>query len=201
MDFMEHRVRLHSKRLLISVILLGGIGACQQIQPQSPLVVLATDARFQQRNGLIYLQDSLFSGEVIAFYPHTKDSLYRHGFLSGKEHGLWKEYYPGNRLMESRYFERGSKEGNYLAYWENGVVRLNYHFLHDEYEGICEEWNEQGRLIRRMHYQRGREEGMQQQFYDDGSIRSNYLIKDGRRFGLLGTKNCVNVSDTLFQHP
>ena len=28
--------------------------------------------------------------------------------------------------------------------------------------------------------------------------KSNYFIKNDRRYGLLGTKNCENVSDSIF---
>ena len=31
----------------------------------------------------------------------------------------------------------------------------------------------------------------------DKKNKSNYIIKNNRRYGLLGTKNCVNVSDDL----
>ena len=81
-----------------------------------------------------------------------------------------------------------------MGRWE---LQSSFLFKDDEYEGECSEWNEKGILIRRMHYARGHESGAQQQWYDDGSIRSNYVIIKGRRFGLLGTKNCVNVSDSL----
>jgi antitoxin component YwqK of YwqJK toxin-antitoxin module len=48
-----------------------------------------------------------------------------------------------------------------------------------------------------MNYEAGIEVGQQRQWYDDGSVRSNYVMKNGRRFGLLGTKNCINVKDSL----
>jgi len=83
------------------------------------------------------------------------------------------------------------------TWWEDGQLQSSFLFKDDEYEGECSEWNDKGILIRRMHYARGHESGAQQQWYDDGSIRSNYVIIKGRRFGLLGTKNCVNVSDSL----
>jgi antitoxin component YwqK of YwqJK toxin-antitoxin module len=50
-----------------------------------------------------------------------------------------------------------------------------------------------------MNYVMGHESGAQQQFYTDGKIKANYTIIDGRRYGLLGTKNCVNVSDSIFK--
>jgi antitoxin component YwqK of YwqJK toxin-antitoxin module len=50
-----------------------------------------------------------------------------------------------------------------------------------------------------MHYKKGYEEGLQQFYYDNGKVKANYFMKAGRRYGLLGTKNCVNVSDSIFK--
>ena len=47
-----------------------------------------------------------------------------------------------------------------------------------------------------MNYYNGKEQGSQKVWYNNGKIKSNYVVKDGRRYGLLGTKNCTNVKDT-----
>ena len=99
--------------------------------------------------------------------------------------------------MEKRYFNKGVKVGVMKNWWENGQLQSEYHFNNGEYDGTCREWNFGGVLIREMNYENGYEKGSQKQWYDNGSYRSNYVIRDGRRYGLLGTKNCVNVSDSL----
>jgi antitoxin component YwqK of YwqJK toxin-antitoxin module len=48
------------------------------------------------------------------------------------------------------------------------------------------------------HFKDGQEEGSQKLWYDNGKIRANYVIIKGKRYGLLGTKNCKNVSDSIF---
>ena len=48
-----------------------------------------------------------------------------------------------------------------------------------------------------MNYIKGKEVGRQQLWYDDGGVRSNYVMLNNRRYGLLGTKNCVNISDEI----
>ena len=78
-------------------------------------------------------------------------------------------------------------------------MQQHYLFSNDEYEGTCREWNEAGRLVKEMNYKAGYEAGSQRSWYDNGRIRANYVIEDGRRYGLLGTKNCVNVSDSIFK--
>lgn len=133
----------------------------------------------------------------VLFSPGTRDTLAVRQFCEGKEHGRWVKYYATHQLMEERYFENGVKVDTLRIWWDNGVLQAQYPFNNGEYEGECAEWNREGKMIRRMHYKQGHEVGLQQQWYDDGSLRSNYIMQDGRRFGLLGTKNCINVSMRL----
>ena len=55
-----------------------------------------------------------------------------------------------------------------------------------------------GKLIEELNYLYGYENGSQKVWYLNGKIKSNYVIKNSRRFGLLGTKNCVNTSEEVF---
>ena len=48
-----------------------------------------------------------------------------------------------------------------------------------------------------MSYYKGYESGGQKVWYPNGLIKSNYIMKNGRRYGLLGTKNCINVKDSI----
>ena len=84
-----------------------------------------------------------------------------------------------------------------MRYWPDGKLIFEYHLKNDLYEGPSRSWNQEGRLIQKMNYVAGREIGRQQLWYDDGGVRSNYVIRNNRRYGLLGTKNCVNVSDEI----
>lgn len=54
--------------------------------------------------------------------------------------------------------------------------------------------------MKEMNYKKGFEEGSQKMFYDNGKVKVNYIMINGRRYGLLGTKNCVNVSDSVFKN-
>lgn len=134
---------------------------------------------------------------TITYFPNSTDTMMVTQFLDGKEHGRWIKFYAPGQKMEERYFDKGRKVDTLRIWWENGVLQAEIPFKDDEYEGESVEWNKEGCMIRRMHYVKGHEEGAQQQWYDDGSVRSNYVIRNGRRYGLLGTKNCVNVSDSL----
>jgi hypothetical protein len=196
---MVQQVQLRNNYVIIILVCLLGCNA--QVKPinQPKLMVInGASVIFVSQNGILYLNNIVFSGTVFTLYPNGKDTATIAGYLYGKEHGVWKKFYINALLKEKRVFEYGKKAGEYIAWWENGNKQQQFIFKDDEYEGTCSEWNNKGVLIKVMNYKKGHEEGQQQQFYDNGKIRSNYFIVNGRRYGLLGTKNCVNVSDSIF---
>ena len=109
-----------------------------------------------------------------------------------------KKYYPNKQLMEYREFRNDMKNGKQISYWDNGKKRFEFNAVNDAYEGELKEWDYNGNLFHLAHYKNGQEEGAQKLWYDNGKIRANYVILNGKRYGLLGTKNCKNVSDSIF---
>jgi antitoxin component YwqK of YwqJK toxin-antitoxin module len=201
-DFMARPVQLRNKLLWLIV---GGLLGCDtgyryNYAAYSPPVLLnSSEQQAMLQNGLLIIDHQPFSGTLFTLFPGTSDTAEICRYLEGKEHGEWKKNYPSNKIREKRYYNQGQKTGEYIVWWENGRKQLQYFFEADEYEGACKEWSETGFLNKLMHYKRGHEEGHQQWWYDNGKIKANYIIKDGRRFGLLGTKNCLNVSDSIFK--
>lgn len=206
---MAHRVLLHNKWLMVFCLLFFACNASneqadiverKESESDRPVILVnQLDSNISNQNGVIYVKNHPFTGVLFTLNPSSKDTLSKQGYLNGLEHGEWRKWYPQHQLRESRFFKNGKKEGVYTIYWENGKKQLEYHFLNDEYEGICREWNEAGRLTKEMQYVKGHEEGSQKWWYDNGKIKANYVIINGRRFGLLGTKNCINVSDSIFK--
>lgn len=197
-DFMARQAQL---RTSFGLLLLALLTQCSPGQPDSVSTPLLNqdEAHCQLVNGLLYRNGRPFTGTIFSFFPATADTAEHTNYRDGREHGIWSQYYPGGRLRQQRTYDNGQKVGDYIAWWETGRKKLQYHFDRDEYEGTCREWNEKGVLIQKMNYHKGHEEGTQKLFYNDGKIRANYTIIEGRRYGLLGTKNCVNVSDSVFR--
>lgn len=156
----------------------------------------------KSKKGFLYVNDSIFSGMIYYLYPNKKDTLKIENYLNGKENGYWFQYYPNHILKEKRFFVTGKKEGEHIGFYENGYKKFHYHLKNDVYEGNNKEWtqelNKERKLTADMNYHLGQEEGTQKTWYDNGKIKANYIIKNGRRYGLLGTKNCENVSDSVF---
>lgn len=168
-----------------------------EISHEKMLSFSADNPQISFENAGVFYQGKPFSGMLFRLDSQTQDTLKIESYLKGNRHGRWVQYFPGHVLKEFRTFERGKKTGAFVQYFPTGKKQQEYHFQNDEYQGLASEWNERGVLIREMHYVAGHEEGSQKLFYDNGQIRANYVMKDGRRFGLLGTKNCVNVSARL----
>ena len=147
-----------------------------------------------------YLKGEPVNGIVYALYPN-KDTMYSVTYLNGRENGISRAYYPGNRLKELRYFKNGWKEGTHKGWYLNGRRAFVYEFKSDVFHGKFREWTSTGVLFRDMTYEEGQESGSQTVRYADGKIKSNYVIRNGVRYGLLGTKNCSNVSDSIFVNP
>lgn len=168
-----------------------------EISHEKMLSFSADNPQISFENAGVFYQGKPFSGTLFRLDSQTQDTLKIESYLKGNRHGKWVQYFPGHVLKEFRTFERGKKTGAFVQYFPTGKKQQAYYFQNDEYQGLASEWNERGVLIREMHYVAGHEEGSQKLFYDNGQIRANYVMKDGRRFGLLGTKNCVNVSSRL----
>lgn len=127
-----------------------------------------------------------------------QDTILCNGYLNGLLEGNCRKFYSNKQLTESRQYALGKKNGIQISYWPNGNKRFEFTAINDLYEGELKEWNENGQLVHFANYKSGQEEGVQKLWYDNGKIRANYIIKEGKRYGLLGTKNCVNVSDSIF---
>lgn len=173
------------------------LSKCSSDKQQRYISMNMHELNVKTKSGFTLVNENKYSGGLYNLFINSKDTSEIRHYLNGKETGRWRQYYPGHKLKDMRSFYEGKKTGNYTAWWENGMKQLDYNFLNNEYEGICREWNNEGILVREMNYHRGHEEGSQKLWYDNGKIRSNYIIASGRRFGLLGTKNCKNASDSI----
>ena len=130
------------------------------------------------------------AGDTIAIIPYK----------NGKEHGWSKYYYSKGKPKAFRLHVDGWKQGEHKAWFENDRQHFIYHFQDDKFEGNQKEWVENGQLYTDLNYKNGVEHGSQKVWYANGKIKTNYIIVNNRRYGLLGTKNCVNAVDSVFKH-
>jgi len=166
------------------------------IQRSIPAIYIeGKTASLEKIQDIVYYNTRRFDGYVYEMY-NAKDTSFVKSYLNGLEEGTHKKWYPNKQLSEERLYHNGKKEGIHKAWWDNGNMQYKYQISNDEYTGEFKEWNQDGLLIKFFHYKNGQEDGSQKLYYENGSIRSNYVIVKGRRFGLLGTKNCSNVKES-----
>mgnify|MGYP003667729378 CR=1 FL=1 len=188
-----------------TMVLLLLVCACSQNKPvvQSnpeipPIYVSKTASSISIRNDTVYENNEKYSGYLLQFQSNKVDTLSIAGYYQGLQSGLAKKWYSKNSVMEERQYLAGEKNGKQIAFWENGNKKFEFEAVKDMYQGVLKEWNQEGNLVHLANYKEGQEEGTQKLWYDNGKVRANYVIKNGKRYGLLGTKNCRNVSDSIF---
>jgi antitoxin component YwqK of YwqJK toxin-antitoxin module len=146
---------------------------------------------------VVYLKSKKYSGFIYELFANKKDSALVAAYNNGLLNGMVKKWYPNNQVMEERNYSSGKKNGKQVSYWENGNKKFEFIANKDAYEGTLQEWASDGKLIHLANYVNGQEEGTQKLWYDNGKVRANYVMKNGKRYGLLGTKNCKNVSNSI----
>lgn len=164
------------------------------------IYVLKSALNITFSNDTVFLNSIKYSGYLYEMNSISNDTLLIEGYINGLQSGISKKWYSHKKLMEIRMFNNGKKDGRQVAYWENGFKKFDFIAKEDVYEGELKEWNIDGKLIHLGNYKNGQEEGAQKLWYDNGKIRANFFIINGKRYGLLGTKNCVNVSDSIFSN-
>ncbi len=185
MAFMARQVLFLSSICLV-------LAACQSKTQVSLLKIQESDASFTRNQGQLFYKNQPFTGIQFATFV-SGDTAKIIAFDEGKEQGWSKIWHENGQLAEERYYEKGKKEGIHRAWWPDGKLRFEYHFKNDEHHGEQKDWFPDGKLAEVFHYVNGHEEGQQQMWFDDGSLKANYVVKDGRRFGLPGVKNCFSV--------
>ena len=187
-DIMERLVLLVSKFLLAI-----GLTACSSDHS----FVEKNSEELNLRKKVVEFNKAPYTGFVYDLYE-SGDTLSTEFYKNGLKHNSWKKFYPGGSLKEVRFFKNGEKEGKYEGFYVNGNKNFSFNFLNNEYHGTNSIWTKDGLLIEELNYYHGYEKGSQKTWYLDGKIKSNYVIKNNRRYGLLGTKNCVNTSEKVF---
>ncbi|MEY3444268.1 MAG: hypothetical protein RLZZ519_2549 [Bacteroidota bacterium] len=184
--------------IVAAVYLFSGCGPKARIEDPNMRQWVAFDSTaLHTRQDTLFQDQVKFSGSVIALFPTTKDTAYVMPYQAGVLHGISRKWHRSGNLMEYREYANGKKNGPQISFWETGRPRFAFVAVNDGYEGELREWDAHGRLSHLGHFVDGQESGEQKMWYENGKIRSNYVMRNGRRYGLLGTKNCENVTDSI----
>jgi antitoxin component YwqK of YwqJK toxin-antitoxin module len=105
-----------------------------------------------------------------------------------------RAYHENGALKWERSYVEGREDGPHRGWYADGRVHFEYEYKDGRLEGEAREWFPNGMRYRVFNYSQGRESGTQRMWHEDGTLRANYVVKDGRRYGLIGAKGCVGDS-------
>jgi protein SCO1/2 len=101
------------------------------------------------------------------------------------------ERYANGQVRRRAEYRDGKLDGTVRQWYENGSVMLVHRYRAGLSDGTQRQWYPNGQLWTSFHHHEGHELGQQQMWNPDGTIRSNYVIRDGRRYGLVGATGCT----------
>lgn len=158
--------------------------------PLATITVERDDARLSLENGVLYGDGEPFTGRVVERYPDGSVetmTLYEHGVREGTA----VSFFATGALRWERTYASGREEGVHRGWYDDGKPHFWYPYADGLLEGNALEWFPDGSLYRDFNYVRGHEEGSQRMWHEDGTVRANYVVRDGRRYGLMGSKGCA----------
>jgi len=117
-------------------------------------------------------------------------------------HHVVVERWDNGRVRRETTYRGDVLDGPSRGWYRSGVPQFVYNYARGVGEGAQRQWYPTGQLYTWFNHRAGHEVGQQRMWNADGTIRSNYVIKDGRRYGLLGSLGCTGVgSDSVSRKP
>ena len=155
--------RLHS-RIRGILFLMIILASCSY----QPTLVDINDPLLKKEKGNFYFDGELYSGTI-------------------------QEKSANENLMSEMQIVEGKKQGISKKWWPNGNLKSESNFENGDYHGTVKQFYENGKPFSVFNYNHGHESGLQQMWKSDGRLKVNYEVINGRKYGLTGVKNCVNV--------
>jgi hypothetical protein len=204
------RFRTVFKATIVSRVIPGyfllSMAACREKQEQVPFIkipktidsifIQANDNKLSSRQDTVCYNGQYFTGYIFTLYDNG-DTAALGAYFNGVEENWQRKWYPGGQLAEERFYINGKKEGRHRGWWPNGKQKFEYTVDGDQYDGEFREWYASGLLGKQFHYIKGQEEGSQRLWWDNGSVRANYVIRNGKKYGLIGLQTWSNPYDSV----
>lgn len=188
------------------VLLLLAVSGCnkkKEIIPELRIAKIvpgkyinAADSGFVNQQDTVYYQNKYFTGYRFLLY-HPGDTAFVQSYFNGVEESYQRKWYANRQIAEERFYINGKKEGIHKGWWPDGKEKFVFEAINNEYEGEFKEWYASGVLAKQFHYVNGQEEGSERLWGDNGTVRANYVIRNGKKYGLIGLKTCANPYDSV----
>ncbi|MGB1295180.1 MAG: hypothetical protein ACPG6V_06835 [Flavobacteriales bacterium] len=92
-------------------------------------------------------------------------------------------YYQSGKKSTEMHIDKGSFEGNYFRYFEDGSVQYSANYYYNELEGESMTYSKPGVLLEKTNYKRGLKHGKCEYYDEDGNVERVVSYYYGNRYG------------------
>lgn len=155
---------------------------------------------YDTKRSLWTLNDQLYSGYTVSFYPDNtlKEKF---GILKGRKQNRAIYWYSDGHYKRVANYHNGKLNGNKKAWSSDSSHILLSHlkYVSGKLHGEQKKWYPTGELFKKLNLNMGKEEGLQQAFRKNGALFANYEAREGRVFGLKKATLCFGLEDESIQ--
>jgi antitoxin component YwqK of YwqJK toxin-antitoxin module len=109
-------------------------------------------------------------GKFNPLFPNGKTAV-EVNYVDGAQHGNYKYYHPGGKLLLENTENYGNSEGILKEYYADGTQRTIFNYLHDTLHGNYKEFNTKGTLVEEGNFYNGDNHGEFHYFDDNGKLK------------------------------
>lgn len=181
----------HAASIALWMALLAGPNSVASPVEVPPLQVDAADGELRRQGALQLWRGEPLSGWLVLRAGGQMRE--RTPYWQGRREGLAEAWHSNGQRAYARLYRGDKRTGVHRGWWPNGQLQFERRYVNDQFEGTQRAWFENGVLFEVGQFANGREEGRQSQYAEDGKLIANYVVRDGRRYGVVGRFDCTTV--------
>lgn len=132
------------------------------------------------------------NGAYKLVYPNG-EKYFECELKNGLYQGKFAKYYPGNKIVETGFYNYGSRDSIYTSYFHNGRTSAKGKYSKGKKEGLWQYFTSEGLLARETEYEDDEEEG-KDRVYVNGQLHTEFNMHNDNMEGnqvYYGEKNKV----------
>lgn len=154
----------------------------------------AADPGLARDGALLLLDGEPWTGRVVERDAEGR-TLSIAAYVDGLRNGVDRGWWPDGAPRWERAYEEGLETGVHRGWWPDGTLAFERPYADGRLDGVVREWFPDGSRYREATYAAGHESGSQRMWWEDGTVRAAYVVRDGRRWGRIGSKGCVGDAE------
>ncbi len=155
------------------------VAGSQSVEVNENDTINVTDA-----NGLKQGYWKIF-GRMKNLPGYKADQLIEEGnYKNSRKTGLWKKYFPSEKLQSEITYSNNRPSGPYTIYYENGQVEEQGNWKSRRNTGDFKRWHKNGNVAQEFKFnETGKRDGVQKYYHENGQIELEVSVKNGKENG------------------